>query len=169
MGKLLELDIFCNFIQCCYFVLEWNLQVHVTFLDFFHRPVFYRTENTTFRKKDLFPSSGEGGEDTYSVVQWLRLALSKGPNWVGVFSPFTWGRKQIQFPKRCVFYSLENRTMGKMSKNPVILCYTPSVNPLESESNFCYGYLLLNVKQKLRDFQIFMSTTYETLYLPILN
>jgi hypothetical protein len=33
-------------------------------------------------------------------VQWLRLALSKGPNWVGVFSPtFTWGRKQIQFPK----------------------------------------------------------------------
>jgi hypothetical protein len=30
-------------------------------LDFFHRPVFYRTENTTFRKLDLFPSSGEGG------------------------------------------------------------------------------------------------------------
>jgi hypothetical protein len=30
----------------------------------------------------------------------LRL---KGPNWVGVFSPiFTWGRKQIQFPKRHV-------------------------------------------------------------------
>jgi hypothetical protein len=34
---------------------------------------------------------------------WLRWALSKGPNWVGVFSPtFTWGRKQIQFPKRHV-------------------------------------------------------------------
>jgi hypothetical protein len=31
------------------------------FLDFFHRPVFYRLENTTFRKLDLFPSSGEGG------------------------------------------------------------------------------------------------------------
>jgi hypothetical protein len=54
------------------------------------------------------------------VVQWLRLALSKGPNWVVVFSPFTWGRKQIQFPKRRVFYSLEYRTMEK-PKNPVIL------------------------------------------------
>jgi hypothetical protein len=33
----------------------------------------------------------------------LRLALSKGPNWVDVFSPtFTWGRKQIQFLKHCV-------------------------------------------------------------------
>jgi hypothetical protein len=37
------------------------------FLDLFHRPVFQRTENTTFRKMDLFPSSDEGGEDTYSV------------------------------------------------------------------------------------------------------
>jgi hypothetical protein len=38
------------------------------------------------------------------VFQWLRLALCKGPNWVGVFSPpFIWGRKQIQFPKRRVF------------------------------------------------------------------
>jgi hypothetical protein len=37
------------------------------------------------------------------VVQWLRLALPKGPNWVGVFShTFIWGRKQIQFPKRRV-------------------------------------------------------------------
>jgi hypothetical protein len=37
------------------------------FLDFFHRPVFYRIENTTFRKLDLFPSSGEGeGEEAHS-------------------------------------------------------------------------------------------------------
>jgi hypothetical protein len=35
-------------------------------------------------------------------VQWLRLALCKGPNWVGVSCPLTWRRKQIQFPKRCV-------------------------------------------------------------------
>jgi hypothetical protein len=41
---------------------------------------------------------------TLGTIQWLRLALSKGPNWVGVFSPtFTWGRKQIKFPKRRVF------------------------------------------------------------------
>jgi hypothetical protein len=36
------------------------------FLDFFHHPVFKRIENMTFRKLDLFPSSGEG-EDIYSV------------------------------------------------------------------------------------------------------
>jgi hypothetical protein len=54
-----------------------------------------------FRKLNLFPSSGEGGE-------WLRLALSKGPNRVDV-SPLTWGRKQIQFLKRCVFQFLEHR------------------------------------------------------------
>jgi hypothetical protein len=35
------------------------------FLDFVHRPEFYKQENTTFRKLDLFPSSGEGG--TYSI------------------------------------------------------------------------------------------------------
>jgi hypothetical protein len=29
------------------------------FLDFFHRPVFCKIENTTFRKLNLFPSSGE--------------------------------------------------------------------------------------------------------------
>jgi hypothetical protein len=35
------------------------------------------------------------------VVQWLRLALSKGPNWGGI-SRHTWGRKQIEFPKHSV-------------------------------------------------------------------
>jgi hypothetical protein len=39
---------------------------------------------------------------TDRVVQWLRLALSKQPNRVGV-SHLIWGWKQIQFPKRCVF------------------------------------------------------------------
>jgi hypothetical protein len=33
--------------------------------------------------------------------------------------PFIWGRKQIQFLKRCVFLYLEFRTMDR---NPVILC-----------------------------------------------
>jgi hypothetical protein len=31
-------------------------------LDFVHRPDFHKPENTMFRKLDLFPSSGEGGE-----------------------------------------------------------------------------------------------------------
>jgi hypothetical protein len=30
-------------------------------VDFVHRPDFYKPENTTFRKLDLFPSSGERG------------------------------------------------------------------------------------------------------------
>jgi hypothetical protein len=51
--------------------------------------------------------------------QWLRLALSKGPNWVGVFFPpfFTWGRKQIQFPKRRVS---SNTGRWIKSRNPEI-------------------------------------------------
>jgi hypothetical protein len=32
------------------------------FLDFVHRLVFYKVGNTTFRKLDLFPSSGEVGK-----------------------------------------------------------------------------------------------------------
>jgi hypothetical protein len=39
------------------------------------------TENTMFRKLDLFPSSGEGRKKV------TLLALSKGPNRVGVFLP----------------------------------------------------------------------------------
>jgi hypothetical protein len=109
------------------------------FLHFFHCPVFYRIENTTFPKLDLFPSSSEVGEDTYAVgplrkskspitepvteSQWWRLALSEGPKW-GVFSNFTWGRKQIQFPKRRVFYSLEYRTMEKVQKPSNSVLYT---------------------------------------------
>jgi hypothetical protein len=42
-------------------------------------------KNTTFRKLDLFPSSGVGGEKT--PTQWLSLARTMGPNWEGVFSP----------------------------------------------------------------------------------
>jgi hypothetical protein len=49
----------------------------------FHRPVSYNIENTTFRKLDLFPSSGEG-EDTCSSID---LGPSKGPNKVGVLHP----------------------------------------------------------------------------------
>jgi hypothetical protein len=40
-------------------------------LDFVHRPDFYKPENTTFRKLDLFPSSGEGGATTLQKKQKL--------------------------------------------------------------------------------------------------
>jgi hypothetical protein len=67
------------------------------FLDFVHRPVFQKIENTTFRKLDLFPSSGEGGGGGKIPIKWgplvianhnpWRLALYKGPNRVGVSPP----------------------------------------------------------------------------------
>jgi hypothetical protein len=45
---------------------EHKLRVITTrFLDFVHHPDFHKQENTTFRKLDLFQSSGEGG--TYST------------------------------------------------------------------------------------------------------
>jgi hypothetical protein len=74
----------------CILTLYWILMFIyriVGLLDFLHRPVFYRIENTTFRKLDLFSSSDEGGRrHLHSWAQWLRLALSKEPNWVGVYS-----------------------------------------------------------------------------------
>jgi predicted RNA-binding Zn-ribbon protein involved in translation (DUF1610 family) len=69
----------------------------------------------------LFPSSCIPKNTTC-----LRLALSKGPNWVGVSSPtFTWGRKQIQFPKRRVFWNTGR--WKKSRKNLWILYYILSV------------------------------------------
>jgi hypothetical protein len=43
-------------------------------LDFVHCPDFYKPENTTFRKLDLFPSSGEGGD---LLLFWHRLWKGK--------------------------------------------------------------------------------------------
>jgi hypothetical protein len=61
------------------------------FVDFVHSSEFQILENTTFRKLDLFPSSGKGREAPGPVVgvsllhmKWKRLVLSKGPNRVGV-------------------------------------------------------------------------------------
>jgi hypothetical protein len=45
----------------------FTLRISV-FLDFVHRPVFYKLENTTFRQLDLFPSSGEGLRKTFSLL-----------------------------------------------------------------------------------------------------
>jgi hypothetical protein len=62
-------------------------------------------------KKKKVPETGSisilrfGGRHLFSWVLWKELSsitLSKGPNWVGV-SLHTWGRKEIQFPKRCIF------------------------------------------------------------------
>jgi hypothetical protein len=48
------------------------------------------------------------------TIQWLRLALSRGPH--RCLPPFTWGWKLIQDPKRCVFWYLEFRRMKEVQK-----------------------------------------------------
>jgi hypothetical protein len=48
-------------------------------LGIFHRPVFKRLENTTFRKLDLFSSSGEVGRHILSWVPWKELTSITGP------------------------------------------------------------------------------------------
>jgi hypothetical protein len=62
--------------------------------------------------------------------QWLWLALFKGPNriWFFPFFLFTWGRRQIQPPKRRVFCLLKIRTMDKVQK-PISLIQQPSSEP----------------------------------------
>jgi hypothetical protein len=65
-------------------------------------------------------------------VQWLRLALSKGPNWLGVLSP---PPTRLQDVNRSSFQnivfssSLEYRTMDKVQNLGNSACYTPSSEP----------------------------------------
>jgi hypothetical protein len=63
------------------------------------------------------------------VVQWLRLALSKGPNWVSVFSPLHLRTETDPVFETSCFYSLECRTMEKVQKRSNSVCYTPSSEP----------------------------------------
>jgi hypothetical protein len=69
--------------------------------------------NTTFRSLDLF------------LDQWLRLALSKGPNWVRVTSPLQLKTDTDAVSVTSCFYSLEYWTMGKVQKPSSSVCYTP--------------------------------------------
>jgi hypothetical protein len=69
------------------------------FLDYDHRPVFKIIENTTFRKLDLFPSSGEGKEapallgpleELISVIIMTIIRLEEGvrpvpPSWQVIY------------------------------------------------------------------------------------
>jgi hypothetical protein len=86
-----------------------------------------------------------------NISHWL--ALSMEPNWVGVSpsppvievssfkgpnsvsSPLTRGRKQIQFPKSCVFCFLEYRTMDVVQKPSNSVCYTLSSEPFRIYQN----------------------------------
>jgi hypothetical protein len=56
------------------------------------------------------------------TVQWLKLALSNWPNWAGDPLPYTWGRKQIQFSKRCVFLEYQTDKLQKFSSPEYFCC-----------------------------------------------
>jgi hypothetical protein len=80
-------------------------------LDFFSSSGVLGSRNATFRKLDLFPSA---------AVKERVLLFLRGPTEVSS-SPFTGGRKQIQFPKRRVS-NPKNTGRWKKSENSVILC-----------------------------------------------
>jgi hypothetical protein len=51
-----------------------------------------------------------------------------------VGAPLPWGRKQIRFPKRCVFLFVEIPTMDKVQKPSSNECYTPSSEPFRKKN-----------------------------------
>jgi hypothetical protein len=84
------------------------------------------------------------------IVQWLRLAPSKGTNSEGVSLLF-WGQKQIQFPKCCVFQFLEYQIIWKPSNSEFI--YYVSANYriyswtvlVSISTTFCIGVFCINI------------------------
>jgi hypothetical protein len=65
------------------------------------------------------------------LFQWLRLALSKGPNWLFVFPPNTPEDGNRSSFRNVVFYSSYNTGRWKKSKNPVILKWYTIVRTLQ--------------------------------------
>jgi hypothetical protein len=61
------------------------------------------------------------------------------------YKPENTFRKQIQFPKRCVLWFVEIRTMDKVQKLSSNECYTPSSEPLRMYEEFIsrQKYILL--------------------------
>jgi hypothetical protein len=105
------------------------------FLDYVHRPVFYKTQNSTmFQKLGLFLSSGQDWKRLLCwvhykelKVQWLRLALPNRPNRIGVSHPSPEDGNRYSF-RNVVFYSFQNTGRCTESGNPVILTYWSSLN-----------------------------------------
>jgi hypothetical protein len=135
------------------------------FLDFIHPPVFEGTRR--FGNWICFRPQVKGGGG--GRIQWLRLALSKGPNWVGVFfthhPPFTWGQKQIQFPKRRV---PSNTGRWIKSRNPEIPCVIQHRhNPSETAYSMLYNVTerIINTIESL-DWIVLMEDTVQQRTLP---
>jgi hypothetical protein len=63
------------------------------------------------------------------VVQWLRSALSKGPNWVGVFSPLHLRMETDPVSETSCFLFSSIPDDEKVQKPSNSLCYIPSSEP----------------------------------------
>jgi hypothetical protein len=79
------------------------------------------SRNTMFRKLDLFLYSGEEGRRHQLSWAPLKVALSKGSNRGGVFSPLHLTTETDSVSETSCFYPM-NTGRWKKSKNPVILC-----------------------------------------------
>jgi hypothetical protein len=79
-------------------------------------PSFGILNNTALRKLDLFPSSGE----RTSVVHWLRLALSNGPNRVGVYNLKPEDGNRSTF-RNVVFFRIPNDGQSPKTQSPWVL------------------------------------------------
>jgi hypothetical protein len=99
-----------------------------------YRNIFICSELLGFRNFSIVRYSRKW--KTRRFENWIcfrpQVSGGKTPIQLGAFSPLTWGRKQIQFPKCRVFYFLEYRTMEKVQKPSNSECYTPSSESLES-------------------------------------
>jgi hypothetical protein len=133
--------------QVHFILIKWNFYDHSELIGFWTLSIVWyskKLENTTFRKLDLFPSSGqgEGGWFLVSWVQWLRLALSKGPNWLGVLPPWPEDGNRSSFRKVVFSNFLEYQTMDKVQKPINSECYTPSSEPIRI---YFYDYYFIDV------------------------
>jgi hypothetical protein len=77
----------------------------ICFLDFIHRLFSHRTQR--FGECLCVPVFRWWDEEdllSWARVQWLRVALSDVPNWVGLLHIITWRQGQSQSPKCCVLW-----------------------------------------------------------------
>jgi hypothetical protein len=86
----------------------WNLILNYWVFGLFYRSVFYKPEK--FGKLDLFPTSGEGGKTPTQLgplektnLNYVKLTLSKGPNWIGVFPPSPGDGNRSSYPNYSSF------------------------------------------------------------------
>jgi hypothetical protein len=95
---------------------------HSELLGFWTLPIIRYSEglkNTAFRKLDLFPPSGEGGKTPTLLGPLERVNFNHWTQQSECIPSPTWGRKQIQFPKRCIFFNTGRWTYAAMIEVPM--------------------------------------------------